>query len=170
MTENIGGSTIGFGGGCHWCTEAVFQGLRGVSKVEQGFIQSRAPYDSFSEGVIVSFDPDVISLMVLTDVHLRTHASGADHSMRSKYRSAIYVTSAAQRTDSEMVLKELQSTFDTPRITKVLELEAFKASEPSFQNYYKSGPERPFCKTYINPKLARMRKLYADFLVCGHSV
>jgi len=66
---------IGFGGGCHWCTEAVFQKLRGVASVEQGFIRSRPPYETFSEAVIVSFDAAQISLSVLTEIHLRTHAS-----------------------------------------------------------------------------------------------
>ncbi len=81
---------VGFGGGCHWCTEAVFQSLRGVESVEQGWIKSDPPFDTFSEAVIVAFDTLVISLEVLIDVHLRTHASQVDHSFRSKYRSAVY--------------------------------------------------------------------------------
>ena len=153
--------TIGFGGGCHWCTEAVFQDLRGVSRVEQGFIKSTPPYDRFSEAVIVHFNPAHISLSVLTNIHLRTHASGADHSMRGKYRSAAYVKGEAQRQRMEAILGALQTEFETPRITKVLDHAGFKPSDAQFQNYYKSNPERPFCKTYIDPKLARVRKLLA---------
>ncbi|MEP6343292.1 MAG: peptide-methionine (S)-S-oxide reductase [Maricaulaceae bacterium] len=151
---------IGFGGGCHWCTEAVFQDLRGVSYVEQGFIRSTPPYDRFSEAVIVHFNPEQISLSVLTDIHLRTHASGANHSMRGKYRSAVYVKGEAQRQQVEAILADIQTQFDTLRVTQVLDHTAFKPSDPQFQNYYKTDPERPFCKTYIDPKLARIRKQF----------
>ena len=156
--------SIGFGGGCHWCTEAVFSVLRGVTRVDQGFIQSGPPHDSSSEAVIVSFDPKLINLSVLTDIHLRTHASGSNHSMRGKYRSAIYVDGAEQRAQAEQVLKQLAEGFETPRITAVLELIGFKASEARFQNYYKNDPERPFCKTYIDPKLARLRREFGGYM------
>ena len=142
--------SIGFGGGCHWCTEAVFQDLRGVSRVEQGFIRSTPPYESFSEAVIVHYDPTVINLSVLTDIHLRTHASGADHSMRGKYRSAVYVKGEAQRQQVEEILAKLQTEFDTPRVTKTLDHMGFKLSDPQFQNYYKTNPERPFCLSLIH--------------------
>ena len=66
---------VGFGGGCHWCTEGVFQALRGVGQVEQGFLQSEAPADAWAEGVIVTFDPSVIGLTTLSEVHLRTHSA-----------------------------------------------------------------------------------------------
>ena len=153
--------TIGFSGGCHWCTEAVFQDLRGVNRVEQGFIKSMPPYDSFSEAVIVHFNPAHINLSVLTNIHLRTHASGADHSMRGKYRSAVYVKGEAQRQSMAGILDALQTEFETPRVTKILQHVEFRPSESQFQNYYKTNPERPFCKTYIDPKLARVRNLLA---------
>lgn len=152
--------TIGFGGGCHWCTEAVFQVLRGIDNVEQGFISSAPPNHALSEAVLVTFDPIQISLSVLTDIHLRTHASGSNHSMRGKYRSAIYVFDVAQRARTEKVLQELQCEFEEPRVTKVLDFAKFKPSEPRFQNYYATDEERPFCKTYIDPKLAYVRKMY----------
>lgn len=66
---------MGSGGGCHWCTEAVFQALCGVSNVEQGYIKSLPPHDSFFEAVVVTLDPKDIPLDVLIYVHLRTHAS-----------------------------------------------------------------------------------------------
>ena len=95
MKEMI--SKIGFGGGCHWCTEAVFQSLKGVAKVEQGWIASFDEYDSFSEAVIVYYNETVISLETLIDVHLYTHRSNSDHSMRKKYRSAVYTFSENKR-------------------------------------------------------------------------
>jgi peptide-methionine (S)-S-oxide reductase len=64
-------TSIGLGGGCHWCTEAVFQSLRRVTAVSQGFIASTAPHSSFSEAVIVEFDSMAISLAVLIEVHCK---------------------------------------------------------------------------------------------------
>ena len=80
---------IGLGGGCHWCTEAVFQAIPGVLKVEQGYISSKMPYDSMSEAVIVHFST-LAGLEQLIDVHLETHASTRQHSRRDDYRSAVY--------------------------------------------------------------------------------
>ncbi|MEP1229831.1 MAG: peptide-methionine (S)-S-oxide reductase [Litorimonas sp.] len=153
-------SIIGFGGGCHWCTEAVFQNLHGVDVVVQGFIASKAPHDQFSEAVRDTFNAAQIDLMTLMDIHLRTHASGSNHSMRGKYRSAIYVHGSEQSAFAQKVLDELQKDFETLRVTQVLELTAFKPSEPRFQNYYETGPDRPFCRTYIDPKLAKIRQIY----------
>ena len=82
---------VGFGGGCHWCTEGVFQALRGIALVDQGYIQSEAPADTWSEGVIVRFNPTIISLATLAEVHLRTHSASRVRALRSRYRSAIYV-------------------------------------------------------------------------------
>lgn len=151
---------IGFGGGCHWCTEAVFQKLLGVDQVEQGWIKSDPPFDTFSEAVIVAFDPAIISLDVLIEVHLRTHASQAEHSFRSKYRSAIYVFDAQQEIAAKAQLKTLQADFQDPLVTNVVPYAAFKRSDERFQNYYLDNPDRPFCKTYIDPKLALIRQRF----------
>ena len=71
---------IAFGGGCHWCTEAIFQSLRGVQKVEQGWISSTHPGAStLSEAVIVHFETSLISLDTLIEVHLSTHNATSNH-------------------------------------------------------------------------------------------
>ncbi|MEL6919372.1 MAG: peptide-methionine (S)-S-oxide reductase, partial [Bacteroidota bacterium] len=70
---------IAFGGGCHWCTEAVFQSLRGVTLVEQGFVASTGEHKTFSEAVIVHYDDKAISKEDLIAVHLHTHKSTAAH-------------------------------------------------------------------------------------------
>ena len=90
-------SKVGFGGGCHWCTEAVFQQIRGVSKVDQGWIASVVPHDTFSEAVIVHFDPRIIKLDQLIEIHLKTHSCTSSHPMRSKYRSAVYYFESIQK-------------------------------------------------------------------------
>lgn len=152
---------IGFGGGCHWCTEAVFQSLIGVVKVEQGFIASTKENTSFSEAVIVHFDATTISLRDLTEIHLHTHKSTHEHSMRSKYRSAIYTFDKDQQKDAEELLSVLQKDFEHKIITKILPFKGFKFSDELFHDYYYKNPEKPFCEAYINPKLSLLMSKFS---------
>ena len=144
---------VAFGGGCHWCTEAVFQSLKGVEKVEQGFVASIDENSSFSEAVIVHFQVEIIALKTLIEVHLLTHKSTSNHSMRKKYRSAIYSFSDIQNKETTALLDDFQNQFNKKIITQVYPFSAFKASEEAFQNYYLKNPAKPFCKQFINPKL-----------------
>ena len=156
---------IGLGGGCHWCTEAVFHSLRGVQKVEQGFIRSLPPDDSWSEAVIVHFDPQVIDLASLVGIHLHTHASTSQHSLRARYRSAIYVSSAQQAHETKNVLRELQDGFSQPLVTRVLTFDGFKPSDPRWRGYFEKNSGNQFCERYIEPKLAKLRENYTLFVV-----
>lgn len=160
---------VGFGGGCHWCTEAVFQSLRGVTKVEQGFIKSHAPHNSYSEAALVTFDSSIIPLDILIDVHLRTHASTSLHKMRGKYRSAVYVFSQEMEAETCMVLEELQSGFTDKIVTMTLPFDGFKPSLEQFQDYYQTNNERPFCKAYIDPKLVKIRCQFGKYYVPANS-
>lgn len=144
---------IAFGGGCHWCTEAVFDSLIGVDNVKQGWVASTEINKTFSEAVIVHYDAKKICLKTLIHIHLLTHKSTSNHSMRNKYRSAIYYFNNLQQKESTGILKELQLDFKKPIITQILEFTEFKPSSKAFQNYYQSNPEKPFCKNYIQPKL-----------------
>jgi peptide-methionine (S)-S-oxide reductase len=144
---------IAFGGGCHWCTEAVFQSLIAVEKVEQGWIASTAKNNTFSEAVIVHFDETKINLKTLIEIHLLTHKSTSNHSMRSKYRSAVYYFLSEQESESLKIIDKLQIGFSDKIITQILPFHQFKPSLEEFQNYYQSNPEKPFCKNYINSKL-----------------
>ena len=103
---------IALGGGCHWCTEAVFQSLVGVSKVEQGFVSSTGDNTTFSEAVIVHFNSEDMSLGMLIEIHSHTHKSTSNHSMRTKYRSAVYVFSKAQKQEAKQILESLQNQFE----------------------------------------------------------
>ncbi|GAA3636116.1 peptide-methionine (S)-S-oxide reductase [Flavivirga jejuensis] len=144
---------IALGGGCHWCTEAVFQALIGVMKVEQGYVASVNENSSFSEAIIVHFNTEGVSLKTLIEIHLHTHKSTSNHAMRSKYRSAVYTFSEEQRKESEGIINNLQEDFEYKIITKVYPFQSFKASREAIQNYYQKNPNKPFCKTFINPKL-----------------
>lgn len=150
-------SKIAVGGGCHWCTEAVFQSLQGVIKVEQGFIASTGANYNFSEAVIVHFDSKLISLKTIVQVHLKTHKSTSQHSMREKFRSAVYTFSEAQTTLVSCLINELQKEYDHELITKVLVFKEFKASREEITNYYLKDPKKPFCQKYILPKLKLLK-------------
>jgi peptide-methionine (S)-S-oxide reductase len=155
---------IGLGGGCHWCTEAVFQNLHGVVNAEQGWISASGAVE-FSEAVLVHFKPEKISLKVLIEVHLLTHKSTSNHSMRSKYRSAVYAFSSAQRLESEQIIKRLQKQFEDKLITKVYGFKEFKMSPEPYQNYYQKNPDKPFCKTYIHPKLQLLLRRFPNHVL-----
>ncbi len=162
--EHVAPARIGLGGGCHWCTEAVFAALRGVTRVDQGFIRAPAPDDSWSEAVVAHFDPSIIPLATLIEIHLRTHASTSDHKMRGKYRSAVYATGADQAAEVTGILSRLQPGFDAPLVTRVLTFDAFKASDARFQNYHKTHANGPFCTRYIDPKLDLLRRNFSAFV------
>ena len=157
----------GFGGGCHWCTEGEFQALRGVAQVDQGFVQSDAPADTWSEGVIVTFDPSVIPLATLSEVHLRTHSAKRARSLQSKYRSAIYIFEESQRHEAEQAIARLGEETGEAVHTLVLSVVGFRASDARYQNYYRTDPSRPFCQSYIDPKLAYIRQHYSKFALPG---
>ncbi|MCL6265481.1 peptide-methionine (S)-S-oxide reductase [Flagellimonas myxillae] len=144
---------IALGGGCHWCTEAVFQSLVGVDKVEQGFVSTQKELDAYSEAVIVHFSPSLITLQDLIEVHLHTHKSTSNHSFRKKYRSAIYAFNEMDLQQSEIHLRDLQKGFEAKLVTQVFRFGKFKSSEVQFHDYYFNNPEKPFCETYISPKL-----------------
>lgn len=143
----------GFGGGCHWCTEAVFSSLKGIQSVQQGWIASIEGNTSFSEGVIVQYDDDIISFDSLIAIHLYTHSSTSQHSMRGKYRSAVYTFDDCEALLAKRAIEVLQSEFNDPIITLVLPYNEFTLSREELLNYYFSDPQKPFCELYINPKL-----------------
>ncbi len=150
-------SKIGLGGGCHWCTEAIFQSVEGVVKVEQGYIASEAPADAFSEAVIVHYLPKMVNLKRLLEIHLHTHNATSNHSFRKKYRSAVYYFSTEEYLSIKKILEGLQKNFEKALVTEVLPFRKFKASRESIQNYYIKNPEAPFCKRYIEPKLEMLK-------------
>lgn len=155
---------IALGGGCHWCTEAVFQSLVGVENVEQGYVASEGEYHTFSEAVIVHFNAELISLNTLIEIHLHTHKSTSNHSMREKYRSAVYTFSEEQKMSVEKIIDELQIEFDSKIVTKVYPFSKFKASREAIQNYYEKNPNKPFCETFINPKLMLLLQKFSDYV------
>ena len=164
-TSETGLREIGFGGSCHWCTEAIFQSVRGVRTVHQGWISSDGADSSFSEAVLVRFDPAVASQHLLIAIHLATHASTSDHSFRTKYRSAIYVFSDYQAEEAHESIARLQQDEEKTFITRVLPFVAFKENGEDQLNYYLTRPDAPFCSTHIIPKLTRLREKFPSHFI-----
>jgi len=153
---------IGFGGSCHWCTEAIFLSLTGVTKVDQGWIASTGDATAFSEAVIVYFDECIISLQTLTKIHLYTHSCTSAHTMRSKYRSAVYTVNASQSLLVRKAIDQIQPEFDSPIITTTLPLLEFKLNTENYQNYYFKSPDKPFCENIVNPKLKSLMEEFSE--------
>ncbi len=149
---------LGFGGGCHWCTEAIFQALPDVDQVDQGYIMSESPYESWSEAVIVHFSAREI-ITNLLEIHLATHKSTSKHSRRSEYRSAIYYFEEESKLELEDILISLSRKGNKNYITKILPFKNFKPSRESIQNYYQTRPDAPFCTRYIKPKLSIVHEI-----------
>ncbi|MBC7390790.1 MAG: peptide-methionine (S)-S-oxide reductase [Opitutaceae bacterium] len=153
---------IGFGGGCHWCTEAYFQSLIGVEKVEQGWISSATPNGEFSEAVIVHYNPLLIPLKILIAIHLHTHASTKKHSFRGEYRSAVYIFDG-KIVETQHMISEFQIEFDEPIITEALLFNQFKSNSEMQHNYYKKNKAGVFCERYISPKLKKIEMEFATY-------
>ncbi len=151
---------LGLGGGCHWCTEAVFASIAGVAAVEQGWLAGDPPDDDFSEGVVIRFDPGRVSLRRIVEIHLQTHSASSDHALRRRYRSAVYCNDERLRRQVGAVLAEWEARQGTHLVTRVLLLRAFRPSPPRLRNYYAENPRRPFCQRHIVPKLERIARRY----------
>jgi peptide-methionine (S)-S-oxide reductase len=159
---------LGLGGGCHWCTEAVFKSLNGISNVRQGWIKSKFPHDTYSEAVVLEFDKSIIPAQVLLEIHLRTHSSTSQHKLRSKNRSAVYFFETNE-TDFEFktlqkFIERHQDQFKNPAISMVLRLVDFKLNESKYLDYYKKNRNNQFCKRYIDPKLAKLQSEFSSLM------
>jgi peptide-methionine (S)-S-oxide reductase len=152
---------IGLGGSCHWCTEGIFRSVVGVTNVEQGWISAAAPQDSFSEAILFEFDENVITLGDLIAIHLHSHSCTRAHSMRNKYRSAVYVFNSDQELACRQAVRNRQADFDNQILTEILYFKDFKLNSEEFLEYYHTNPEKPFCRRFIEPKLEFLMKNFS---------
>jgi peptide-methionine (S)-S-oxide reductase len=152
---------IGFGGSCHWCTEAIFRSLKGVTSVDQGWIASDGENAMPSEGVIVNFDESKVDLQTLIAIHQHTHSCTSEHTMRGKYRSAIYTFEEAQTETARQTLADLQKDFHELIISKILPFVSFKLNEETYLDYYYKDPSKPFCQNIVLPKLKELISRFA---------
>ena len=168
------------GGGCFWCTEAVFQEVKGIHKVVSGYTGGKAPgrptyreicsgLTGHAEVVQVTFDPTIISYEDILIIFMTTHdptslnRQGADAG--TQYRSVIYFHNDEQEKKAIIVLNEMQAVYEKSIVTELSPLGIFYDAEEDHQDYYKNNSEQGYCQVVINPKLAKLRKLHADKLL-----
>lgn len=172
--------TATLGGGCFWCVEAVLSDLRGVERVESGYAGGSQPDPTYeqvcsgrtghAEVVQVTFDPKTISYADLLEVFFATHdpttlnRQGAD--IGTQYRSVIFTHSAEQDATAREVIAELtaRGVWPDPIVTEVVPAAPFYAAEGYHQRYYERNEYQPYCRAVIAPKVAKLRKSFADRL------
>lgn len=172
-----------FGGGCFWCTEAVFQDLAGVQKVESGYAgghMENPTYKQVTSGTTghaevlqITYDPDAISYDELLEVFWETHdpttLNRQGNDIGPQYRSIVLYHNDEQREKAEKYLKELDASgaFDAPIVTTVEPLQEFYPAEDYHQNYFNTHGHEPYCSFVIRPKVDKFRKVFADKLKPG---
>lgn len=172
--------TAVFGGGCFWCTEAIFQMLSGVSKVESGYAGGKIEnpsYEQVSSGntghaevIRVTYDPSVISYEDLLTVFFGSHdpttpnRQGAD--VGEQYRSIILYQSDEEKAAAEKLIKEVNESLKdgTRVVTQVLPLGEFYKAEDYHQNYFKTNTSAPYCQIVIEPKIEKVKKRFAELV------
>ena len=168
-----------FGGGCFWCIEAVVQRLKGVEKVESGYTGGTVPgkptyrevcsgLTGHAEVVRVTFNPEVVSFEDLITIFITSHdptqlnRQGADRG--TQYRSVIYYQNEEQKQTVEKVFEALKDVYASPIVTELTAAQEFHVAEADHQNYYNENSEAGYCQAVINPKISKLRAMYADRL------
>lgn len=169
-----------FANGCFWCTEAVFQRLKGVSSVLPGYTGGSIKNPAYreictgrtghAEAIEIIFDPEVISFQTLLEVFFATHdpttLNRQANDVGTQYRSEIFYTSEMQQREALSFIEQLEKAkvFENPIVTKVSALETFYYAEDDHINYYNLNKDQPYCQFLIVPKIEKIKKFYADKL------
>jgi peptide-methionine (S)-S-oxide reductase len=165
-------------GGCFWCLEAVYDDLKGVERVESGYMGGSVPnptYDDVCTGrtghaevVEITFDPGVVSFRELLEVffviHDPTTLNRQGNDTGTQYRSAIFYHSPEQKKIADETIGELarEKVFPSPIVTQVVPADTFYVAEDYHQEYFARNPFQPYCTYIVSPKLAKFRKHFAD--------
>jgi peptide-methionine (S)-S-oxide reductase len=172
--------TITLGGGCFWCTEAVFVRVRGVLDVESGYSNGQVERPSYeqvcsgrtghNEVVKLIYDPAQISLHQLLGIffviHDPTTLNRQGNDSGTQYRSGIYFSTPEQEQIARSVIADFTSEglFDQPIVTEVLALSNYWPAEDYHQDYYENNPNQGYCSFVVAPKVAKLRKHFLELL------
>ena len=156
-------------GGCFWCTEAVFTGVRGVISIVSGFSGGAIKNPAYrevcqgrtghAECIELTYDPKELSLEVILDLFFKTHdpttLNRQGHDVGTHYRSAIFYTTEDQKSTvgAYILALEQNSVYPSPIVTEVAPFDAFYPAEVEHKEYYKNNPNQPYCQFVIKPKL-----------------
>ncbi|WP_221260007.1 peptide-methionine (S)-S-oxide reductase MsrA [Flavobacterium okayamense] len=180
MNIQEGKEVATFAGGCFWCTEAIFQEVKGVEKVVSGytggFIKNPAYREvcngttGHAEAIQITFNPELVSYEDLLEIFFGTHdpttlnRQGAD--VGTQYRSEVFYHSEAQKEKAEQYIQwiEKEQLYSNPIVTKVSPASEFYAAEEYHQDYYSQNSQQGYCQMVIAPKLEKLRKYYQSKL------
>lgn len=166
-----------FGGGCFWCTEAIFQEINGVHDIKSGYSGGTVPgkptyrevcsgLTGHAEVIQLHFNPEIISYKSIISIFMTTHdpttlnRQGAD--CGTEYRSIILYHTDDQKESCTEVIDEVKQYYPNYIVTEVAPYSAFHEAELAHQNYYENNKGNRYCSIVIDPKLARLRKLYSN--------
>jgi len=180
MAENQQLATATLGGGCFWCTEAVFQNLRGVTQVRSGYAGGHVENPTYeqvctartghAEVVQITYDPAVISYQDLLEVFFTTHdpttPNRQGNDVGPQYRSVIFYHDTEQERVARAVIKSVNERriWNRAIVTEVSPLPAFYPAETYHDDYFARNPGQPYCQVIIEPKVAKLRKQHLDKL------
>lgn len=164
------------GGGCFWCTEAVYQQLIGVDKVESGYSGGRTlnpTYEQICEGnsghaevIRIHFDNTVVSyrdiLEIFFTIHDPTTLNRQGNDVGTQYRSVIYTHSTEQMATAREVIAAMAHVWDAPIVTELQEAPVFYPAEAYHQNYFRSNPMQSYCAYVVAPKVSKFRQVFAS--------
>lgn len=166
-----------FGGGCFWCTEAIFKRIKGVEEVVSGYSGGQRENPSYeqvsseatghAEAVQVEFDPSIISYAKLLDIFFNLHdpttVNQQGNDIGIQYRSVIFYHTEEQREIAEKVRDEIADSglYHEPIVTEIVPFEKFYTAEEYHQNYYDSNQNQGYCSYIITPKIKKLLKEYA---------
>ena len=172
--------TATLGGGCFWCTEAVYDQLKGVTDVVSGYMGGKTPNPTYelictgatghAEVVQVQFDNEIVRfedvLNVFFTIHDPTTLNRQGNDSGTQYRSAVFYHSESQKQLAENYLKVIddEKIYDAPLVTEITPLGTFYPAEKYHQNYFNANPNQGYCRAVIPPKLEKLKKLFADKL------
>ncbi|RYZ05677.1 MAG: peptide-methionine (S)-S-oxide reductase [Comamonadaceae bacterium] len=169
--------SIVLGGGCFWCTEAVFDRVKGVTDVESGYSNGQVKNPTYEqvctgrtgavEVVKVEFDTAQISLREVLEIffviHDPTTLNRQGNDAGTQYRSGIYTTSDAQREVAASVIRDMveSKTYRSPIVTEVLPLADYSTAEAYHQDYFLNNPGQGYCAFVVGPKVEKFKKTFA---------
>jgi peptide-methionine (S)-S-oxide reductase len=170
--------TIVLGGGCFWCTEAVYVQVRGVTDVESGYCNGHVERPSYeqvctgttghNEVVKLTYDPSQVTLRQLLEiffvVHDPTTLNRQGNDTGTQYRSGIYTTTPEQKQEADDMIRQMsqEKLFGRPIVTEVLPLSNYSAAEDYHQDFFARNPNQGYCMAVAGPKVAKFRKTFSE--------
>lgn len=169
-----------FGSGCFWCTEAVFQQLKGVRSVASGYSGGKVKNPTYhqvcsgttghAEVIQVTYDPAVVKYAELLEIFWKTHdpttLNRQGYDTGTQYRSVIFFHNSEQKKEAERYKAKLDAAgiFSDPIVTEISPMSTFYPAEDYHQNYYNDNPNAGYCRRMIGPKLEKLREVFRDKL------